>query len=125
MSDENLQQLYASEINFRISSFWDCGFDIAIGDDLNGWLAEDNVRTWAEVGPRLAEMARAFFPEFAKAYPGPVAAIEGDPDRIRRERQLPFDAVYPNSPETALDAFEGESDKIQAARATLRQRRNQ
>lgn len=32
-----LQRIYDSEINCRVSSFWDGGFDFAVGDTMNGW----------------------------------------------------------------------------------------
>lgn len=40
-----LQELYDSEINFRISTFWDGGFEVALGDTMNGFKAETNVDT--------------------------------------------------------------------------------
>ena len=48
----NLQQviceLHQSEINAGLQTFWDCGFRVWIGDELNGRAAE------AEMGPRDA-----------------------------------------------------------------------
>jgi hypothetical protein len=90
MADDVFQRLYESEINFHVSSFWDCGFQVALGDGLNGWLAEDTVPAWAEVAPWLAATARAFFPDskFTKENPGPVATINGDPAEIRRQRRV-------------------------------------
>lgn len=32
-----LQKIYNSEINFSISTFWDGGFDVKLGDDINGY----------------------------------------------------------------------------------------
>lgn len=37
-----LQTLYNNEINFRISCFWDAGFRIEIGDEINGFKASDD-----------------------------------------------------------------------------------
>jgi hypothetical protein len=34
---EVLQRIYDSEINVRIQSFWDGGFETAVGDEMNGW----------------------------------------------------------------------------------------
>jgi hypothetical protein len=42
------QQLYDREINFSISCFWDGGFTVKIGDELNGFRAETTVATYAE-----------------------------------------------------------------------------
>ena len=35
-----LQKIYDSEINVRISWLWDGGIDIRLGDEMNGFLAE-------------------------------------------------------------------------------------
>ncbi len=44
-----LQQIYDSEINVRIGWFWDGGIEIGLGDDMNGYLADETVRTVAEI----------------------------------------------------------------------------
>jgi hypothetical protein len=43
-----LQRIYDSEINIRISWLWDGGIDVRLGDDMNGYLAEESVssRPW-------------------------------------------------------------------------------
>jgi hypothetical protein len=38
MSVSILQRLYDSEINFEVSCFWDAGFDVRLGDAVNGFL---------------------------------------------------------------------------------------
>src|SRR4051794_41297797 len=35
-----LQDLYDSEINYTIATFWDAGFRVMLGDDLDGFIAE-------------------------------------------------------------------------------------
>jgi hypothetical protein len=40
-----LQKIYDSEINGRIGWFRDCGIEIRPGDDMNGYLAEETVKT--------------------------------------------------------------------------------
>ena len=40
-----LQKIYDSEINLRISWLWDGGIDVRLGDEMNGYLAEENVRS--------------------------------------------------------------------------------
>lgn len=35
-----LQELYNSEINWKISTFWDGGFNWWLGDDMNGFKEE-------------------------------------------------------------------------------------
>ena len=58
-----LQRLYDSEINFEVSGFYDAGFDVRLGDHLNGFLAEGKVETWAEVEAWLRDQVLAHFPD--------------------------------------------------------------
>lgn len=44
-----IQRLYDLEINISISSFWDGGFEVKLGDEMNGYKAEDIVRGWDNV----------------------------------------------------------------------------
>ena len=62
-----MQRLYDSEINFSVSSFYDDGFYVRLGDELNGFRAEACLPTWADVEEWLAAMARIYYPtsEFA------------------------------------------------------------
>lgn len=57
-----LQRLYDSEINASISTFWDGGFEVKIGDDMNGFMAEANVRDYAEAEVWLEAEAKRLFP---------------------------------------------------------------
>jgi hypothetical protein len=57
-----LQKIYDSEINVRIGWFWDCGIEIRLGDDMNGYLAEETVSTVAEIVPWLQEAVAHFYP---------------------------------------------------------------
>ena len=57
-----LQKIYDSEINLRIGWFWYAGIEIRLGDDLNGYLAEETVRTVAEIVPWLQEAIAHFYP---------------------------------------------------------------
>jgi|Tabmets5t2r1_1033131.scaffolds.fasta_scaffold151921_2 hypothetical protein len=63
------QRLYDSEINFSITCFWDGGFEVKLGDDLNGIAAETRVMSWEEIEPWLSMQALLHYPEsdFAKA----------------------------------------------------------
>ena len=56
------ERLYASEINFAVNSFCWRGFDVNLGDDMNGFKAQTTVDTWAEVEPWLEAQARLHFP---------------------------------------------------------------
>jgi len=56
------QRLYDSEINASISTFWDGGFDVKIGDEMNGFMAETNVASFAEAEAWLEAEAKRLFP---------------------------------------------------------------
>jgi hypothetical protein len=57
-----LQRIYDSEINVEIGWFWDGGIDVRLGDKMNGYLAEENVRCVAEILPWLQEAIAHFYP---------------------------------------------------------------
>jgi hypothetical protein len=57
-----LQKIYDSEINIRIGWFWDCGFELRIGDEMNGFLAEETVASVSEIVPWLQEAIAHFYP---------------------------------------------------------------
>ena len=68
--NDTLNALYDSEINVEISSFWDGGWTVKIGDQMNGFKAEmtfddldENTARW------LTKTACELYPEsvFAKA----------------------------------------------------------
>lgn len=40
--DEMLHYAYENETNVQINSFWDNGYDVKIGDDMNGYSHEMN-----------------------------------------------------------------------------------
>lgn len=65
-----LQDLYDSEINFSIVTFWDAGFRVMLGDDLNGYVAESRVQSFADAVRWLATAALQHYPEskFAGKY---------------------------------------------------------
>lgn len=57
------QRLYSSEINFSLACFYDGGFSVKIGDDMNGFDAEATVQSYNEALSWLDEQARERFPE--------------------------------------------------------------
>jgi hypothetical protein len=67
---EQLQNVYNSEINFTIASFWDGGFDIKIGDDLNGVKASGNCDSFEDTAKWIIENALRCYPDsdFAKSF---------------------------------------------------------
>lgn len=68
-----LQKIYDSEINIRISWLWDCGIDVRLGDEMNGFLAEENVASADEIVPWLREAIAHFYPDSTYA-----ASLEDD-----------------------------------------------
>jgi hypothetical protein len=60
---QTLQRLYDSEINFSITTFWDDGFTVKLGDELNGFKWEGNFRTISEAVGALMTAAMKFYPD--------------------------------------------------------------
>lgn len=46
-----LQKIYDSEINIAIGWLWDGGITVRLGDEVNGYLADEAVPTIADVSP--------------------------------------------------------------------------
>ena len=65
-----MDKLYDSEINFRISTFWDGGFDVFIGDEINGYKEQRTVRDWEAVEDTLHLLAMKHYPnsEYTKQH---------------------------------------------------------
>ena len=57
-----IQELYDLEINVTISWFWDAGFDLTLGDEINGIRAQTTVETWAKAEWWLRETAAEYWP---------------------------------------------------------------
>lgn len=58
-----LKELYNSEINYKISTFWDVGCEIKLGDEKNGYQWE-GVFEDVEVGIlELLRQAKKYYPE--------------------------------------------------------------
>ena len=57
-----LDAMYASEINFELTTFWAAGFNWKLGDHMNGYHAEGNAETFGESVQQLAQAARRHFP---------------------------------------------------------------
>lgn len=60
-----MEALYAAEINCVVSSFWDAGFSVRLGDDMNGWRAEIVTR-----GTALSGAAGPLLLAALEHYPG-------------------------------------------------------
>jgi hypothetical protein len=57
-----LQRIYDSEINVEIGWLWDGGTDVRLGDQMNGFLVEENVSSIADIVPWLQEAIAHFYP---------------------------------------------------------------
>lgn len=60
-----MQKLHDSEINSSISSFFDGAWTVKVGDELNGWVAEELVSSFEEAEQWLDRKARELYPESA------------------------------------------------------------
>src|SRR3984957_21299492 len=56
-----IDALYGSEINCSIASFWDNGFTVKLGDEMNGFVAEKNCRTSSEAALFLDNAAHQHY----------------------------------------------------------------
>jgi hypothetical protein len=67
-----LQDLYDSEINFSIVAVWDSGFEVKLGDEVNGFAASGRAFVFADAVEWLRVRAIENFPqsEFARTYAG-------------------------------------------------------
>jgi hypothetical protein len=70
--EEILQDLYDNEINAAISWLWDGGIDVGLGDEMNGYVADGQVRTVREAAAWLRDEACKHYPDsgFARKYCG-------------------------------------------------------
>jgi hypothetical protein len=57
-----LQKIYDREINISIGWLWDGGIEVRLGDEKNGFMAEENVASIAEIVPWLQEAIAHFYP---------------------------------------------------------------
>jgi hypothetical protein len=62
-----LTDLYDGELNCSISCISDSGWDVKLGDELNGFVAEGNVKTPEEIAEFLHAAALTHFPTSAYA----------------------------------------------------------
>ena len=57
-----LQRIYDSEINLRIDWLWDGGIRVALGDEMNGFVAEESVDSVAGACALVASSDSSFLP---------------------------------------------------------------
>ena len=56
-----LQALYDRDINFQLSTFWDGGFTVRLGDEMNGFAAQGTFPTLEEPVAWLVSQAAIHF----------------------------------------------------------------
>lgn len=61
--DQVLTRLYESEINVSIVSFWDGGYEVGLGDRINGFRAENTFWKAEAIAPWLDAQARRHYPK--------------------------------------------------------------
>lgn len=60
---DTIGALYASEINCGIQSFWDGGWEVWIGDDMNGRAAGESGLTFSQLPLWLHTTALKLYPD--------------------------------------------------------------
>ena len=56
-----LQELYDQEVHFKIETFWDGGFEVALVDPVSGYMVGGNAKTFDEAVQWLVEHAEKHF----------------------------------------------------------------
>ena len=77
-----LQKIYDSEINVEIGWLWDGGITIRLGDKMNGYLAEENVTSVADIVPWLQQAIAHFYPGSSYAKSMDTAVNVGAEQRV-------------------------------------------
>jgi len=60
--EQVMNVLYENEINCRIQSFWDGGWDVFLGDKQNGYKVQATIDTLQEAADWLIEQAAIYHP---------------------------------------------------------------
>jgi hypothetical protein len=92
----DLQKIYDSEINIRIGWFWDGGIDIRLGDDMNGYLAEETIKMVAEIVPWLQEAIAHFYPTSSYARSLSPELIERAKQRLFQPPKIGAQVICPH-----------------------------
>jgi hypothetical protein len=58
-----LQKIYDNEINIEIGWIWDGGIEVRLGDRMNGFLTEENLKSVSDIIPWLREAIAHFYPQ--------------------------------------------------------------
>ena len=55
-----MEELYSREINFSITTFWDGGYTVKLGDELNGFIEDDFTHDPHEIAQILFDMLNRY-----------------------------------------------------------------
>lgn len=58
-----IEALYESEINCSVTTFWDAGITVKLGDEMNGFMAEGYCKTSQEAAEFLDKATRKHCPD--------------------------------------------------------------
>jgi len=77
-----LQGLYNSEIHFKIETFWNGGFEVALVDPVNGYMVGGYAKAFDEAVHWLVEhaelhLARMLQKNHLADEPGPISSLPG------------------------------------------------
>jgi predicted RNA-binding Zn-ribbon protein involved in translation (DUF1610 family) len=103
-----LQKIYDSEINIRISWLWDGGIDVRLGDDFNGFVAEENVPSVWAILPWLQTAIAHFYTSSTYATALPSEVRESAARMIFRKSTtgIQVDCPYCGAPHAAPPGME-------------------
>ena len=98
-----LEALYESEINLSLSWFWDGGYDVKIGDKMNGYVSKFISYDLDECEKLIEERVKKAFPDsvFAKTYNIKEITMPIEP--------LTFEMISVKSPNVAKLGYDEEN----------------
>jgi len=70
------ENLYKCEINWSIKTFWDNGYEVVLGDEMNGIIDQTNVDTMMNAAIWLDNKAKHHFEEYKSC----IDMIDKEPD---------------------------------------------
>ena len=93
---QDLQKIYDIEINISVRWFWDCGITLRLGDEMNGFLAEETVQSAADILPWLQEAIAHFFPTSTYARSLPVEVQDRATHRLFQPPRIGASVTCPH-----------------------------
>ena len=81
-----IDALYESEINCSVDTFWDGGYTVKLGDEMNGFVAEKECKSSREAAEFLDKAARDHCAESAYTFGKDEWARLNDVRNAKRNR---------------------------------------